>query len=320
FPGFNWHIAKKAKAAGIPVYYFMPPQIWAWAQWRIRKMKRLTDHVLCCLDFERKWFARRGYDVHLIGHPFLDLTCKLTFDESFMESISGQVGHAPMLTILPGSRDQEVAHNFSDMLDAAVELQKRLPKLRLFVAAFKESQAQSIRDELERRGLTIAVFVGKTPELMKLATCCLAVSGSVSMELLALAKPSVIYYRVGRFSLFLSRFFRRVKYITLTNLIAVDQVENESIFYDDHTWFVPGGQTEHERSLAVFPEFLVCKNCAGQVADCLEQWLTHPDELEARTARLVQLLNDTLAGQSPCAQAAAYIESTFRLPPHCGRD
>ncbi|MDO5566658.1 MAG: hypothetical protein Q4G59_08370, partial [Planctomycetia bacterium] len=298
----------------------MPPQIWAWAQWRIRKMKSLTDHVLCCLDFERKWFESRGCDVQLIGHPFLEETCKRTFDESFMESISGQVGQAPMLTVLPGSRDQEVANNLSDMLDAVVELQKRLPKLRPFIAAFKESQAQTIRKELERRKLTLPVFVGKTPELMKLATCCLAVSGSVSMELLALAKPSVIYYRVGRFPLFVSRFFRRVKYITLTNLIAVDRMENESIFYDDRTWLVPAKQTEHERSLAVFPEFLVCKNSAGQVADCLEQWLTHPEELKERSQRLHDLLNWALADQTPCAQAANYIESTFRLPTDGGRD
>lgn len=314
FPGFNWHVARKAKAAGIPVYYFMPPQIWAWAQWRIRKMKKLVDHVLCCLDFERKWFESRGCDVHLIGHPFLEETRNRVFDQSFMESILAQTGHAPLLTVLPGSRDQEVANNLSDLLDAVAELQKRLPKLRPFIAAFKESQAETIRRELERRQMTLPVFVGRAPELMKLATCCLAVSGSVSMELLALAKPSVIYYRVGRFPLFVSRFFRRVKYITLTNLLAVDRLENESIFYDDHTWFVPAKQSEHERLLSVFPEFLVCKNSAVQVADCLEQWLIHPEELQARGLQLCDLLKWALPDQTPLAQAAAYIESTFRLP------
>ena len=72
YPGFNWWIARRAKAHGIPVFYYAPPQIWAWASWRIKKMRRFVDHVLCSLPFEAKWFAERGCRAVFVGHPYFD--------------------------------------------------------------------------------------------------------------------------------------------------------------------------------------------------------------------------------------------------------
>ena len=70
FPGFNWWIARKAKAAGIPVFYYMPPQLWAWAAWRIKRVKRFVDHVLCALPFEYAWYAERGVNAHYVAIRF----------------------------------------------------------------------------------------------------------------------------------------------------------------------------------------------------------------------------------------------------------
>ena len=72
YPGLHWWIARRAKMHGIPVYYFVPPQLWAWAGWRVKKMKRFVDHVLCTLPFERTWYAERGLDATYVGHPFFD--------------------------------------------------------------------------------------------------------------------------------------------------------------------------------------------------------------------------------------------------------
>ena len=72
YPGFNWWIARRAKAHGIPVFYYAPPQVWAWAQWRVRKMRRLVDHVLCCLPFEETWFREHGCNATFVGHPLFD--------------------------------------------------------------------------------------------------------------------------------------------------------------------------------------------------------------------------------------------------------
>ena len=85
YPGFNWWIARRAKVHGIPVYYYMPPQIWAWAQWRVGKMRRLVDHVLCNLPFEETWLREHGCRATLVGHPFFD-----------------EVGRRPLDATVPG--------------------------------------------------------------------------------------------------------------------------------------------------------------------------------------------------------------------------
>jgi lipid-A-disaccharide synthase len=84
FPGFNWHIAKRAKKYGLPVYYYLPPQLWAWGSWRIRKMRRYVDHVLCNLPFEQAWFESHGMKTTLVGHPFFDEVANHVLDHKFM--------------------------------------------------------------------------------------------------------------------------------------------------------------------------------------------------------------------------------------------
>lgn len=343
FPGLNWLIAKKAKEAGIPVYYFMPPQLWAWGEWRIKKMKRLVAHVLCCLEFEEKWFRKQGCLAQRIGHPFLEEVRKRSYDEVFIQDMlanglnemtsevpmrarrprsqlanglkemtSEEFPASPILLILPGSRNQEVAANLTDMISAAEKVRAVIPSLYPVIAAFNESQAASIQKELETRGIsTIPVFVGRTPELIKIATVALAVSGSVSMELLARAVPSVIYYRVGRIGHWVSRFFRRVKYITLTNLLAVDRLENESIFYDSQTRFIPARLSDHERSLALFPEYLVWKDESDSVADELIRLLKTPVLWQERQHQLRELLSQVDDQESPLTKAGEYIEQTL---------
>ncbi len=82
YPGFNWWIARRAKAHGIPVFYYCPPQIWAWGSWRIKKMRRSVDHVLCALPFEATWFRQQGCRATFVGHPFFDEVRRQALDES----------------------------------------------------------------------------------------------------------------------------------------------------------------------------------------------------------------------------------------------
>ena len=85
YPGFNWWIARRAKAHGIPVFYYGTPQIWAWAGWRIKKMRRFVDHVLCKLPFEEAWYRERGCHATYVGHPYFDQLRGETLDASFIE-------------------------------------------------------------------------------------------------------------------------------------------------------------------------------------------------------------------------------------------
>ena len=109
YPGFNWWIARRAKAHGIPVFYYAPPQIWAWAQWRVKKMRRLVDHVLCSLPFEETWLKERGCNATFVGHPFFDEVRQQQLDQEFLARMRRD--DRPLVTILPGSRTQEVTQN-----------------------------------------------------------------------------------------------------------------------------------------------------------------------------------------------------------------
>lgn len=363
FPGFNWLIAKKAKKANIPVYYFMPPQIWGWGQWRIKKMRRLINHILCCLPFEEKWFNERDCQAYRIGHPFFEEVRKKKLDQQFIDSLfnsnsepnvfltkksknnlnlsqqtekiipktenslketeySSQFDNIPqnndfrpILTILPGSRNQEVSANINEMLNAIEKTLIAVPNLRPMIAAFKETQAEQIHYELTKRCLSIPVFVGRTSELMNAATCCLAVSGSVSMELLAHKKPAIIYYRVSRLGFFIQRFFRRVKYITLVNLLAVDHFYHVSLFYEKKVHFIPAELSEQEKEMAIFPEFLTAKDKSDQVARQLIIWLTDSESRQKKVDQLNKLLQIVDQEGSPIENAGQYIEKTLKNLP-----
>ena len=232
YPGFNWWIAWRAKIHGIPVFYHTPPQIWAWATWRAKKMRRLTDHVLCSLPFEEAWFRQRGCNATFVGHPFFDEVRQHKLDEAFLEHHRRRSG--PLVTILPGSRTQEVLHNLPWFLKAAARVRQAVPDARFAIAAFKPKHAEMAQamTEGERSGHprsgsaegdpgpAIEIYSGRTPELMALATCRMACSGSVSMELLYHTKPTVIHYWIGRLAYAVQQRFRKVKYITLVNLLS----------------------------------------------------------------------------------------------------
>ena len=109
YPGFNWWIARRAKAHEIPVFYYGTPQMWAWAGWRIKKMRRFVDHVLCKLPFEEAWYRERGCHATYVGHPYFDQLRAEQLDTAFIAQ--QQAGEGPLVAILPGSRTQEVKTN-----------------------------------------------------------------------------------------------------------------------------------------------------------------------------------------------------------------
>ena len=245
FPGFNWKIAQRAKAAGIPVVYFMPPQIWGWGQWRVKKMRKYVDLILSCFEFEDHWFKERNCRSIFIGHPFFEEARSRNVDVEFLNSLnSSETGvslpsstkeRSPAgiryLTILPGSRNQEVSGNLDHLLAIAKLVKDQVPDIQPVFASSKEEHAEIISAKLKEEGLDYPVYSGKTPELLRAATCCLGVSGSVSIEILSLCKPFVIVYRTSKLEYHALRFLKRVKYITLSNILAVDRMENETPFY-----------------------------------------------------------------------------------------
>jgi lipid-A-disaccharide synthase len=270
YPGFNWWIARCAKRLKIPVYYYMPPQLWAWAPWRIHKVRRLIDHILCGLPFEEAWYRERGVSVECVGHPFFDEVRQRPLDKAFLSRIAGtRAEGGAVVGVLPGSRNAEVHLNFPIQLQIMQRLAARHPQTRFLVASYKQSQVEECQRMLAESPencysrLHVELHVGRTAEIIEASDACLMVSGSVSLELLARRTPAVVLYRAsGWIHYLLARMLVTCRFISLPNLIAGEEMMPEYPFRGD-------GAREIE-----------------EMSRIVDGWLSEPAALEREVARL----------------------------------
>ncbi len=336
YPGFHWELAKRAKRYGIPVYYFVPPQIWAWAQWRVRKMRRLIDYSFCSLPFEESWLRQHGCDADYVGHPFFDAWRERTLDDAFLRTLQSP-SPSPLITILPGSRNQEVSHNFPCFLRSAWRVYQAVPQVRFAVAAFRESQAVEIRRQIveftssKQMDATDANVVnavvdhtsgpiasnenvrpnGKIqPESMVLP---IRVEVGRTPELIASATACMACS--GSVSLELlanhcptvihyrvSPLAMRVqRYLRKTRYITlVNLLASEHFESRDLSPYDPNSAKD---ASVLFPEYLVSDDASERIAQHLVTWLTQPDIRETLVARLTEL--HTRVGMQGAAQRTA---------------
>ncbi len=295
YPGFNWWIARKAKAQGITVLYYGTPQLWAWASWRVKKMRRLIDHVLCKLPFEEAWFRQRGCQATFVGHPYFDELRAQVLDAEFLDGQDDP--ERPLVTILPGSRNQEVRLNLPALLKASALIRKQVPGVRFAVAAYKESQLESVHRMVSESGLAVEVHVGRTAELIHAARCCMACSGSVSLELLYHTRPAVILYQISRLGYFVQSVVRKVRYITLVNLLTAEDPFAERTAGIYHP--------EDPRDAHVLmPEYLTCEDRSADLAEHVVNWLTDETKYAAIQQSLAELKERV--GQGGASQRAAH--------------
>ena len=293
YPGFHWHLAKCARRRGIPVIWFVPPQLWAWAGWRIKKMKRSVDLVLCTLPFEPKWYQARGYgSAEYVGHPYFDEVSERHVDHDFLADEQTHIG--PVVAILPGSRTQEISRNLPAMLRAAARVAGARAETRFVVSCLHERHAALVRglaDRLFRESeanpgrpavlnpQALTVYSGRTPELIRLADLAWSVSGSVSLELMHETLPTVILYTVKPIDLLIARPFIQARYITLVNLLADSEV---------------------------MPEYLIDRDASSELADWALTWINNPLERGRAVQRLSEL-KQKVAQPGACERAAQRI-------------
>lgn len=292
YPGFNWWVARKARRHGIPVFYYGVPQMWGWASWRVRKMRRLVDHALCKLPFEVKWYQERGCAAHYVGHPFFDEVRRQQLDQDWMKS---QQNGARLVLLLAGSRTQEIHAHVATMLRSVAVLHEKHRDVRFAFAAVSERHAEWIREQVAESGLPIEVHVGKTPELIRMAYACIACSGSVSLELMAHQVPTIIVYQISRLAWFAQAIARRSKYITLVNLLATDRIER-----DRWRTYDPD---RADAEPVPYPEYLTATDRHEDVARRIDRWLIDPVE----HASCVQWLSELYQryGQAGASERAA---------------
>jgi len=227
-PDFNLMMAKRAKRLGIPVFYYISPQVWAWRSGRVRKIKRLVDRLAVILPFEEEFYRQRGMRVDFVGHPLVDTVKAGMSRDEFLESHDLKPDSRPVVGILPGSRSREFRTMLPIFLEAARLLERDLGPLRWLVPV-----AATLTDDLLAAsglrdcGLEIRAIRGNRYELMAACDAVMAASGTVTLELGILGVPMVVAYRVSPLSHFIGHRLIKVKYASLVNLVAGREVVPE---------------------------------------------------------------------------------------------
>lgn len=291
FPGFNWWIAKAAKSQGIPVYYYMPPQLWAWAPWRIRKVRKYVDLILSGLPFETDWYAERGISALYVGHPFFDEVAEHPLDAAFVKEWTSTTGHT--VALLPGSRRHEVEHNWPLLIEAARRIHRLHPDTQFLVASYKDSQRDWCRDYFQRNNfeLPVSFFVGKTSEIIELADCAMMVSGSVSLEMLARGTPATVVYSAGRLTYLIGRQLVTITSFSLPNLIAGRTVMPEHLSVGDPEPAIEGLTRDVDRWLRDERNLTHSRN---EMLEILQQIGT-----TGATLRVAEVIEHRLYGSEP---------------------
>ncbi len=224
YPGFNMRIAEFAKKLGIKVIYYISPQIWAWKQNRVHKLKRDVDRMLCILPFEEEFYGRFGVKVDFVGHPLIDaIEGRAEFSAEARKEEWGLDPKKGVIAVLPGSRKQEIQSMLPVMLRAGRQF-----KDHQLVLAAAPSQDLEFYHKIARLE-NVAVIEGRTYDLLEIAEAAMVTSGTATLETALFGVPEVVCYKGNWASYWIARQLIKVKYISLVNLIADKEVVKELI-------------------------------------------------------------------------------------------
>ena len=228
YPDFNLILAKKAKRLGIPVFYYISPQVWAWRSGRVKTIKKLVDRMGVILPFEQEFYRKFGMNVDFVGHPLMDAVQPTRSREDFLHSL-GIAPESTVIGILPGSRKREIAGMLPVFLAAAKRMQEQMTPKPVFVLPLAPtlSEEDLRANGLADAGVEVRVVRENRYDLMGACSAVMAASGTVSLELAILNVPMVISYRVSPLTYFLGRRLIKVQYASLVNLVADREVVPE---------------------------------------------------------------------------------------------
>lgn len=243
FPDFNLRIAATAKKLGIPVLYYISPQIWAWRPGRVRKISKLVDHMAVILPFEENFYKKHKVPVTFVGHPLLDInfkTCNCDqtnlscLGESTKEPEVLDMAHAGgqaefkenkdfhIIGLLPGSREGEIKRHLPVMLDAALNLAERIGKIKFIISIAPAMEKKYVKKLIgqNKSSVDFELVYNGVKKVFKRCELVVAASGTVTLEAAISGTPMIIIYKVSPVSYWLGKALIRVKNIGLVNLIA----------------------------------------------------------------------------------------------------
>ena len=229
YPGFNLRIAAFAKSLGIKIIYYISPQLWAWKEGRVEKIKNYVDEMLVILPFEKDFYRKHEVDAHFVGHPLLDAISDLQPIDSEQFKKQNGLNNKEIIALLPGSREQEVTKMLEIMLSV-----RPFFKDYQFVIAGAPSLPKSFYERYVDEN--VHFVSNKTYDLLRSSKAALVTSGTATLETALLNIPEVVCYRSSRISYEIGkRVVKNIKYISLVNLIMDEEIVTELIQNDLNT-------------------------------------------------------------------------------------
>ncbi len=226
YPGFNLRIAEWAKKQGIKVCFYVSPQVWAWKENRVKKIKVSVDEMYVILPFEKEFYKKHDFAVSYLGHPLLDEVEKFKeralTKEEFYEA--NELDERPIIALLPGSRKQEISVKLPLMLKAGLQFED----YQMVIAGAPSIDKSFYTDLLPKKG-GVSILYGKTYDLLNQSTAGLITSGTATLETALLEVPQVVCYKGNPISYRIAKSLIKIKYISLVNLIMDEEVVRELI-------------------------------------------------------------------------------------------
>ena len=283
YPGMNLLMARFFHELGIPVIYYISPQIWAWKEGRVKAIRRDVDRLLVIFDFEVDFYRRHGIDAEFVGHPVIEQLGELSLcsREVFLKkhTIAPDI---MLIGLLPGSRPQEIAHILPEMLKAARLLNKEYRVVFLFGRApnLTDSSYHVLTQYRE-----LSIIQCSAYEVMQFSNLVLVTSGTATLESLCFGVPMIVVYKTGMLNYLIGRLVIKLKNISLANIVAK-------------------GLWSSERAV---PELIQHEANGAEIYRTARMILDNP-EAAAAMRRELTAARDKLASASPSRKIAAILQ------------
>jgi len=228
YPGFNLRFAKRVKKMGIPIAYYISPQVWAWGGNRVKKMKGLIDKMIVIFHFEKELYKKFDIDCEFVGHPLLEVVRPVLSKEDFQSKFDLRKNEV-LLGLLPGSRWQEVEKILPIMVQSAELLGARIKNLRIMLGLASTIKKEKVGIILGQFKSKVEIVENLTYDLMKHSDLLLVASGTATLESVILGTPFLVLYKTGFWTYLLAKSLVSIPNIALANVVAGKKIVPEYI-------------------------------------------------------------------------------------------
>lgn len=233
YPGFNLSLARIAKRYGVPVLYYIGPQVWAWRRGRIKKIIKRIDRMVVVLPFEKTYYKSNGVDVDYVGHPLLDAIPQSIDRRAVIRNL-GLKDDYPIIGLLPGSRIEEVQALLPLMIEGIRLLSVHHPNIQCILPLASTVSSKLVESEIQKSSLPINISREDLYNTLSVCDLALVASGTATLETAMMEVPMIIVYRVSSISFWVGKRVVKVPYIGLANLVAGRKIVPE-LLQDDVT-------------------------------------------------------------------------------------